>query len=121
MNGSVQFRIKSVDIDTQGIIDGIDKRMVQCQRVLDAQVLKDSNKYCPLQNGTLQKSGILSTVLGSGLVRWNTPYAAAQYYMYPNKSHQRNSQASMKWFEVAKSKRLKVWEKLVNDKYTQNS
>ena len=91
------------------------------QAKLDAQVLKDSNFFCPLDTGSLQKSGILHTVLGSGLLIWGAPYAKAQYYGLPNKSHEHNPNATTKWFEVAKSRNKENWEKLVNEEYSKNN
>lgn len=94
--------------------------MHQAQKVLDNCVLKDSNRYCPEDSSMLKKSAIISTVLGSGRVIWSTPYAVAQYYGMPNKSKQKNPNAAMKWFEVAKSKKSKQWEGIVYDEYIKN-
>lgn len=110
----------NVDFDTVAITAETKAKIKRCQAVLDAQVLKDSNYYCPLDTGMLQKSAITSSKLGSGKLIWNTPYAEDQYYNKPNKSHQKNPNATVKWFEVAKSKCLKTWEKLVNDEYRKN-
>lgn len=88
----------------------------KAQIKLDAQVLADSNYYCPLKTGTLQKSGIINTVLGSGLVVWKTPYARGQYYgVNFDRSKGPNPNACAKWFEAAKARKEKQWEKLVND------
>ena len=88
----------------------------KAQIKLDAQVLTDSNYYCPLKTGTLQKSGIINTVLGSGLVVWKTSYARAQYYgVNFDRSKDPNPNACAKWFEAAKARKVKQWEKLVND------
>lgn len=111
----------NVDFDVNTVDAKIKARIGRCQAVLDAQALKDSNRYCPMDTGTLQKSAIISSKLGSGKLVWNTPYAQDQYYGKPNKSHQKNPNATMKWFEVAKSKNIKTWEKLVNDEYSKNS
>jgi len=109
-----------VDFDTASESARVQAAIAKVQKKLDAQVLKDSNKYCPLDTGMLQKSAILNSVLGSGQLVWNTPYAVDQYYNKPNKSHQRNPNACRLWFEVAKSKNQDVWEKLVNDEYIKN-
>lgn len=88
----------------------------KAQIKLDAQVLTDSNYYCPLKTGTLQKSAQINTVLGSGLVKWRTPYARAQYYgVNFDRSKDPNPNACAKWFEAAKARKSKDWEKLVND------
>lgn len=113
----MQFKL---EFDPNSCEAKILKTVSVAQKKLDAQILKDSNYYCPMESSMLQKSGILNTVLGSGKVVWNTPYAKAQYYGHPNKSHQKNPNATMKWFEVAKSKNLGNWEELVNAEYRKN-
>lgn len=115
-NETVTFDTKTI-LNEFEIEQKISKRMRGVQAKLDIQVLKDSNYYCPMYTGTLMKSGILNTVAGSGKVVWNTPYAKAQYYGLENKSKQHNPNATSKWFEVAKARRKKEWEKLVNDEY----
>lgn len=88
----------------------------RAQMRLDQQVITDSNYYCPLKTGTLQKSAIINTVIGSGLVKWRTPYARRQYYgVNFDRSKDPNPNACAKWFETAKARKSKDWEKLVND------
>ena len=99
----------------------LSKHVQTAQRALDAKVLQDSNFYIPMNSGSLKNSGITATVIGSGKVEWSAPYAADQYYGNPNKSHQKNPNARMKWFEVAKAQKLKEWEKLANDEYNKNN
>lgn len=91
----------------------------KAQMKLDQQVITDSNYYCPLraaQGGTLQKSAQINTVIGSGLVVWRTPYARRQYYgVNFDHSKSANPNACAKWFEAAKARKVKQWEKLIND------
>lgn len=114
----------TIDVKTEvngSLIQAKIKKAAQLtQPVLDSQVMKDSNKYCPQDTGILQKSVITHSVIGSGLLVWRTPYAKAQYYGLPNKSHQKNPFATMKWFEVAKSKCLRQWEQIINGKFGKN-
>ena len=110
------FTVK-VLVDKKQILQKIEKRMDGVQAKLDAAVLKDSNFYCPHYTGTLQKSGIIHTELGSGWIQWQTDYAREQYYGKPNKSHNHNPNACMKWFEAAKARWCKKWEKIANDSY----
>lgn len=109
-----------LDFDPNKTLDKVQRNVKLCQKALDIQVIKDSNYYCPLDTSMLQKSALVHTVIGSGEVVWQTPYAKEQYYGKPNKSHQKNPNAMMKWFEVAKAKCFKNWEKLVNDEYRKN-
>lgn len=82
------------------------------QVALDEQVIKDSNVFCPQAEGTLQASALTASKIGEGEVLWATPYARAQYYGLPNKSHDKNPNARMKWFEEAKARFLEVWRSI---------
>jgi hypothetical protein len=97
-------------MDIPGVVARLSKQLVFSQAALDEQVLKDSNYFCPLQEGTLQASGVLSTKLGSGIVIWDTPYAHRLYW-HPeyNFSLDRNPNARGKWFEEAKARHLPEW------------
>lgn len=55
-------------------------RYTLAQAFIDNEVLRRSEPYTPLLTGTLIKTGILGTEVGSGFVQWIAPYAAAQYY-----------------------------------------
>lgn len=55
-------------------------RYSKAQMFVDSEVLRLSSPYIPFQSGMLEKSGILSTTVGSGEVIWNTPYARYLYY-----------------------------------------
>lgn len=54
-------------------------RYDRAQVYVDSEVLRLSAPYIPLQTSMLQKSGILGTVPGEGVVVWNAPYAHYQY------------------------------------------
>nr|DAU05649.1 MAG TPA: Minor capsid protein [Caudoviricetes sp.] len=102
--------------DEQATKARISAAVHKAQLKLDQQVITDSNFYCPLKTGALQKSAVINTVVGSGLVRWRTPYARRQYYGVGfDRSKDPNPNACAKWFEAAKVRKLKDWEKLVND------
>ena len=97
----------------------------RAQAWLDKAVLKDSTPFVPMLSGALFKSGILGTVLGSGLVAWIAPYARRQYYgkvikgpkygpkyrtekdlTYSKSAH---GLAQSHWFEAAKSLNKTAW------------
>jgi hypothetical protein len=81
----------------------------QAQTALDVQVVKDSNYFCPVDEGTLQRSALTASRFGSGEVQWDIPYAHAQYWGLPNKSKDINPNARMKWFEEANTLYAKDW------------
>ncbi len=114
-NGSVTFTVKA-NFNEQTVKTRFAKAIKLAQMKLDQQVITDSNYYCPLKTGALQKSAQINTVIGSGLVVWRTPYARAQYYgVNFDRSKDPNPNACAKWFEAAKSRKLEAWRKLVSD------
>ena len=81
----------------------------KAQTWLDDEVLKDCAPYVPRITGALERSGIDGTVIGSGEVIYNSPYAKAQYYGYFNHSTQAHPQACREWFEVSKAMNKAKW------------
>jgi hypothetical protein len=106
-----------VTFDRRAVSDRLGARAAKAQKVLDAQVLKDSNYYIPKRDGDLERSSLASPI-GSGYLIWDIEYARAQYHGLPNKSKDVNPNASTKWFERAKVVKLKEWEALANREYS---
>ena len=88
----------------------------QVQAPLDALILQDSNFFCPIKTGTLQKSAIINSRIGSGELVWKTPYARRQYYEYSKPPYQPNPNACGRWFEAAKARWLEKWVRFVNER-----
>lgn len=69
--------LKSRNLDTKG----------KAQQHIDSEVLRLSEPFVPKdiaaasQGGNLIQSGIMNTEIGSGEVKYNTPYARRWYYM----------------------------------------
>ncbi|MDO5558126.1 MAG: minor capsid protein [Oscillospiraceae bacterium] len=74
------------------------------QKFIDSEVLRLSDQYVPMQTGMLKKSGTNGTVIGSGVVKYNAPYARIQYYSgrSPGSSTQGPLRGRM-WFERMKA------------------
>lgn len=106
-----------VSFDKTGCKRKIQTRVTMAQKKLDSQVMKDANYFCPMDTGALQKS-VLGSVIGSGLLTWAIDYAKKMYHFKGRVSKESNPNASVKWFEVAKSRYKERWEKLVNDEYS---
>lgn len=104
-----------VSLNAGAIKSDIEDGLKRAQAPLDAAVLQDSNFFVPIKTGTLQKSGIINTRIGSGEVTWRTPYARRLYYEYKKPAHQANPNACAKWFEAAKARWLEKWTRLVNE------
>lgn len=106
-----------VEFNAGGVKKRLNGLARRAQFRLDQQVMKDSNYYCPQDVGSLQKSVIPSAAQAKGLLEWNEQYAKAQYYGLPNKSKDKNPNASMKWFERAKATSKEKWRKVVDAVY----
>lgn len=89
-------------------------KVEKAQKWLDAQVITDSNYFCPMDTGTLMRSAQLSTQLGSGVVMWKTPYADTRYFGQPETGSTRNPNATNMWFETAKARYGKSWVEKVD-------
>jgi hypothetical protein len=53
------------------------------QQFIDHEILRTIEQYVPKLTGTLIRSATEHTVIGSGLIKWVTPYARFQYFKNP--------------------------------------
>ena len=109
------FNVKTA-LNSAEIKANLEATTRQVQAPLDALILQDSNFFCPIKTGTLQKSAIINSRLGSGELVWKTPYARRQYYEYSKPPYQPNPNACGKWFEAAKARWLEKWVRFVNER-----
>ena len=109
------FNVKSTLKETEIKAD-LEAKARQVQAPLDALIMADSNYFCPIKTGTLQKSAIINSRIGSGELVWRTPYARRQYYEYSKPPYQPNPNACGKWFEAAKARWLEKWVRFVNER-----
>lgn len=75
------------------------RRYTLAQKFLDSEVLRGCEPYIPLRTGTLIKTGILGTDIGSGTVEWLAPYAKAQYYSARPPGRETGQLRGPSWFE----------------------
>jgi hypothetical protein len=106
MAGKITAKITFSPAATKARLKAANK---MAQRYLDNEVLKDSTPYVPRLTGALERSGISGTVIGSGEIVYNSPYARKQYYGYFNHSKQSHPKATRMWFEVAKGINKNKW------------
>lgn len=102
MSGNNSFFVfKSFDYDInktlsrRGMEDG-----GAVQQYIDSEVLRLSQPFIPKDTGQLINSGIQNTIIGSGEVKWRTPYARRWYYL--NANFQESPQRGSYWFERMK-------------------
>lgn len=108
MSGSIKLTLK---LDPESAI--LARRSLQAggtaQKYVDSEVLRCSDKYIPLDTSALKKSGITSTVIGSGMVHWDTTYARKNYYENRGKGTDGTAKGGLRgrlWFERMKRDHL---------------
>ena len=55
-------------------------RYERAQKFVDSEVIRLCGPYTPFESGTLQRSALIGTTIGSGEVVWSSPYAKFLYY-----------------------------------------
>lgn len=95
------LRFRSFDYDVAKILKsrGLDTRG-KVQQYIDSEVLRLSEPFIPKDTGALIDSGIQNTDIGSGEVKYSTPYARRWYYMPAQ--FQEAPQRGNYWFERMK-------------------
>ena len=81
--------------------------MGRSQRIIDSETLRYLEPFTPRKEGELIRSGIRSTVIGSGKLVYNTPYARRLYYN-PQYRFRGRPQRGGRWFERMKTKYKKT-------------
>lgn len=79
--------------------------------VLAEQILKDSNYYARQDTGAMIASSLTHSDLKEGNIVWATVYAKKVYYT-GTPSRNVNPNATLMWYETAKSAHLAEWNKL---------
>lgn len=98
-----------IEINENSIKAKIDNTWQNGLEMLSSQILRDCNMYCKEDTGMLIMSSYIHSRLKEGLLIWQTPYAARQYYEIPTAYKDVNSNASWRWCEVAKQNHLAEW------------
>ena len=100
-----------IDIDANRIAVKMDNAWQSGLEMLSSQILRDCNRYCKEDTGMLIMSSYIHSRLKEGLLIWQTPYAARQYYAIRTAYHDVNPDASWRWCEVAKNNHLERWQR----------
>lgn len=78
------------------------ERFKKVQQYVDSEVLRLTDKYVPMDKGTLKSSGVRHTIIGSGDIKYSTPYARRMYYN-PQYKFQGAPTRGGYWFERMKN------------------
>lgn len=98
-SGSVSSKVNSI--------------LTQKQKLIDSECLRLCSPLIPFRTGTLERSGTLGTVIGSGELKYTVPYAREQYYnTATTRSYDANRGA--KWFERMKTAHKRYIQTLIN-------
>lgn len=100
----VKFKISSRSIGVK-----IEKTFENSREAISTVILNDCNKYCKEDTGLLIISSYIHSRLKEGLLIWQTPYAARQYYEIRTAYKDVNSLASWRWVDVARKIHGKDW------------
>lgn len=83
-----------------GFGPGMTKRINGAQEFIDSECLKLCDPLVPKDTGILKQSGIMNTQIGSGELKYRTPYARRWYYMPAQ--FQKAPERGNYWFERMK-------------------
>ena len=72
------------------------------QQFIDSECLRLCEPKIPKDTGALIQSGIINTAIGSGEVKWATPYARRMYY-HPEYNFSQSPARGAYWFERMKA------------------
>ena len=100
-----------IKINENSIRATIDNTWSTGREMLCSQILRDCNEFCKEDTGMLILSSLIHSKLKEGLLIWNTPYAARQYYEIQTANHSPNARASWRWVEVARNRYRERWAK----------
>jgi hypothetical protein len=72
------------------------------QQFIDSECLRLCDRKIPKDTGALIQSGIINTRVGSGQVKWRTPYARRLYY-HPEYNFNQSPERGAYWFDRMKT------------------
>lgn len=78
------------------------ERFSKAQEYIDSECLRRMDPLTPMRTGAMIKSGTTGTVIGSGRIVYNSPYARRQYYENKGGSP-KHPQGGKLWFERMKA------------------
>lgn len=78
-------------------------RFTKVQKYVDSTVLRFCEPYTPLVTGTLIKTGILGTIVGSGEIQYLAPYSKKVYYSNSAIGRPTGPLRGPRWFERMKA------------------
>ena len=114
----IEFDISCMDT----LKEKLTSRRNKAQEVLDLAVMKDTDPFVPMRQGTLASSVLRSTNAGSGEVVYDTPYARHMYYGVHYRTGKPFKYSTLKhplackeWVKSSKAVNMEKWKKEVKE------
>ena len=89
------------------------EKIHRTQMFVDSEILRNSDPLVPFDTGSLKRSGITGTRVGTGIIKYTAPYAKPQYF-----KGRSNGQRGRKWTRrmwTSKGKKImKDAQKMIN-------
>lgn len=97
-------------VEFKSVVDMMNQRGVnkggRVQQFVDSECIRLADKFVPSDNGVLRGSAVANTVIGSGQIKYSTPYARRWYYEAAN--FQGAPRRGNHWFDRMKQANAKA-------------
>ncbi len=71
------MKIKSYQLNLKNITP---EKFRKTQSFIDSEIVRRSDPLVPFKTGSLKRSGITGTKIGTGVIEYTAPYAKKQYF-----------------------------------------
>lgn len=120
MSNTIRIEFDASCIDS--LIGKLKTNRDRAQEVLDLAVIKDTDPFVPMRQGTLASSALRSTRVGRGEVVYDTPYARHMYYGVHYRTGKpfrystlKHPLASKEWVKASEAVNMEKWKKEVKE------
>ena len=89
------------------------EKIRRTQAFIDREILINSDPLVPFDTGSLKRSGITGTCVGTGIIKYTAPYAKRQYFCGSSSGQRGRKWVRRMWASKGK-KILKSAQKMIN-------
>ena len=95
-------------------LNGVNPEKIRrTQAYIDREILQNADPLVPFRSGSLKRSGIMGTRIGTGIIKYSAPYAKFQYFN-GKASNQRGRKWVRRMWLSQKKRILKNAQKMLN-------
>ena len=109
-----------INIDPNKVKVKVEKASEKAIWAITSEIMDDCNEYVKYAEGDLERSSLIHSLPGKGVIIWQKPYAKRQYWEIKTAHKDYHPKATWKWCEVAKKYKLKQWTKQVEKAFKDN-